>query len=124
MASLGSVIGTIGGAAVTQVPFTTPGDLSGSNVFHQFATVTVPAGQTWLVAVHMTLTKMNTSTLSGSFPWFEFGGVEKESIGQNQSTPSAAGTLGPGTHAIGVRTKTTGGTYSIGGSGVVYAVKL
>lgn len=124
MATLGTVIATIGGAGVTQVSIPTFTDLSGNGTEHTLRTITVPAGQSWLVAVQLNLTNPVTGTSASSCPEMRVGSVYPMSIGQDKVAPATAAVLGAGTHIIGVRTNATLSSYRISGTGTVYTAKM
>lgn len=123
MASLGSVIATIGGAAVTQVS-TTLTDIKGTDTNHTVTTVTVPAGQTWLVAMVFNRTASGSGTTENYYPQFSVGGVLGSYFLPNDTRPGHAVVLTAGTYVVHVRTNTNLNSYAMSGTAVVYTVKL
>lgn len=113
-----------GGGKVEQRDIDTDGYLSGNNVRHVLATVTVPEGETWLAAMRLDLTSRYTGTLSSSISYFFVNDDDFTECPPYCWNPAMVVALPAGTHELGVRTKTTSSSYRIAGPGVLYTVKM
>lgn len=116
MAITSELIGKLGGAdvEVMSVDVTASGSMGSELVFH---TVEVPAGETWLVAVHGNLISSSTGTYSAQLV---IGTTELPARAEN----SIHGLAHVGTGTIDVKLRRNRGNKTDSFTGHVYTVKM
>ena len=124
MAITAQLVGRLGSqVSSTQVASKTYSGSSGSNVAGE--TVTVPAGETWLVVWQLSCNGV-TSTSAGSLPQLYIGSTLGHPFytGSSTRTVAMARELTAGTYALGVRLNSSTSGYHPAGSGTVYTVRM
>lgn len=125
MAITAQLVGRLGGGEVvkTSVASKTYTGSSGSNVAG--TTVTVPAGETWLVVWQLSCNGV-TSTSAGSLPQLYVGSTLGHPFytGSSTRTVAMAQELTAGNYALGVRLNASTSGYHPAGAGTVYTVRM
>ena len=115
MAITSEIIGKLGGAGVEEKAFSVTQFIG----TQELAAVTVPAGETWLIAAIVDVGDTN-----GTYPPSLILADNTPTTAKPNTRVGVASTSGPGTVTLTVRTDGNSGNRAVTLSGTLYAVKL